>query len=440
MKKFVSVVVVLLLAAGISAPYVSGMIAEKQLRALTEKCNTMYKEATLGASLEIVRYDRSYSSSEVDWKYNLGPLSSLYGTQEILFHDTVKHGLTGVVAETTLMNNPKYAEFVKTKLAGKDPLHITTQYSLMGNSAITTKLDPFSLDVAGKTLQIKPAHVVMNVDKELKHFTYEGSWDGMGVDDQAALEGVSLQADMRMESIYLWNGFGTMVAEGGWIKDGNKPFSFANFKFNYVSDYSKENDRFSTKMEYSTDSIDAGGEKIDNAFVGLALNNINASAYEELLVMYMQAFNRALTSLGANGQDPKEVEKALEKEMKTIGMQLLGPAEKMMAKGLELQVSDLHFTLPQGKVTGDISVGLKKDMTLAQFMPLSQDPTLAFDIFSLQSHCSLPKALLAGKPELFQPMTGGMQTGIFVEQGEQAQHVAEIKDGKLLLNGKEVQL
>lgn len=439
MKKIVSAVVILALAAGISSPYVSGMIAEKQFRALTEKCNEMFKEGTLGASMEIIRYDRGYTSSEVDWKYNLGALSSVYGVQEILVHETVKHGMTSVAAETSLMKNPQYAAFVKTKLGGKDPLHLSAQYSLTGNSQFTSSLDPFSLDTGGATLQVKPAHMVVNVDKSFKHFAYDGSWDGLAVDDQGGLEGVSVTGDLTMESVFLMNGFATMTAKKGWVKDEEMPLSFANLKVNCVTDLSKETNRFSSKMEYSADSLTVMGDKIDNGFVRLALNNVNASAYEELLHLYMDAINEAMRSASGD-TDPRAFERALKRQMKMTAMQLLGPAEKMMTKGVELQVSDMHCTLPQGKVTGDFSLGLKKDMTLAQFMPLAKQPELALDIFSLQSHCSLPKVLLAGEPQLFQPMTFGMQTGLFVEKGEQAEHVAEIKDGKLLLNGQEVQL
>ncbi|MDD2465049.1 MAG: DUF945 family protein [Desulfobulbus sp.] len=440
MKKIISAVVVLLIAAGSSAPYVSGLVAERQFRAILTKCNKMYKDATLGATLEITRYSRGYASSEVEWKYNLGPLSSLYGAQEVLFHDHIKHGLTGAVATTSLMKNPKYEEFIKTKLAGKDPLHITTHYSLLGNSEVTTNLDAVSVKVDEHILQVKPAHVVAKVDKELKKFVYEGSWDGLAVDGLAGLDGVSLNADLKMESIYLWNGYATMGAKSGWVKDAKKPFSFTNLKINYASDFDKEKNRLSGKMEYSADTIAAGDEKIDNAFVRLAMNGINASAYEELLLLYMNAFNEAITSAGVNAQDSKQVEKALEQQMQQIGMQLLGPAEKLLTKGLELQISDLHFTLPQGKVTGDLSVGLKKDMTIAQFMPLANQPTLAFDIFSLKSHCSLPTQLLGGKTSVLEPMFSGMQTGLFVEKGQRAEHMAEIKDGTLLLNGKEVKL
>ncbi|MGE4560415.1 MAG: DUF945 family protein [Desulfobulbus sp.] len=440
MKKFLSAVIIMVFVAGISAPFVSGLVAERQFRAILAKYNEMYKNATLGATLEITRYDRGYASSEVEWKYNLGPLSSVYGVKELLFHDQIKHGLTGVVATTSLMENPAYEEFIKTKLGGKDPLHITTHYSLLGNAEVTTILDACSVNFETHTLQVKPARIMGRVDKELKKYGYEGSWDGLAVDDQAALDGVSMKADLNMESIYLWDGYVTLAAKSGWVNDAKEPFSFANLKVNYVSDLDKGKNRLSGKMEYSADSIAVGKEKIGNALVCLEMNGVNASAYEELLLLYVGAVNKAITSAGVNAQDPKQVEKVMEQQMKQIGLQLLGPAEKLLTKGLELKISDLHFTLPQGEVSGGVSVGLKKDMTIAQFMPLANQPTLAFDIFSLQSHCSLPKELLGRKASLFQPISPGMQTGLFVENGERAEHLAEIKDGKLLLNGKEVQL
>ena len=440
MKKIVSVVVVLLVVAGCSAPFVNGLLAERQFRAILTKCNSMYADATLGAKLEIIGYDRGYASSVVKWKYSLGPLSPLYGVQEVVFTDHFKHGLTGVTGTTSLMDNPKYAEFVKTKLGGKDPLHITTRYLPLGNCDVTTILDAFSIKIDAQTLQIKPAQMVVKADRQLKKFAYNGSWDGLAVDNLAALDGVSLEADLQMDSIYLWKGYATMGAKGGWVKEGKDPFSFTNLKVNYVSDFSKEKNRLSNTMEYSADALAVGENKIDNAFVRLALNNVNASAYEELLQLYMTALNQAISSAGVDAQDPKQVEKAVAQQMKLVGMQLLGVVEKMMTKDLEVQISDLHFTLAQGEVSGDLRVGLKKDMTIGQFAILAQQPTLGYDIFSLQSRCSLPTQLLGGDRVLLEPMFSGMQTGLFVENGQRVEHKAEIKDQKLLLNDKEVQL
>ena len=141
-----------------------------------------------------------------------------------------------------------------------------------------------------------------------------------------------------------------------------------------------------------------------------------------------------------NAQNPEQLEQAFEQQMGQIGMQLMGPAEKLLRKGLELHITDLHVTLPEGEITGNMRVGLNKDMTFAQFLPLANQPALALQIFSLQSTCNLPQPLLAGDPSLLQPLFPGMQTGVFVANGNRVEHNAVIKDGKLLRNGKEVQL
>ena len=111
-----------------------------------------------------------------------------------------------------------------------------------------------------------------------------------------------------------------------------------------------------------------------------------------------------------------------------------------MTKGLEFQISDLRFKLAEGEVNGGLTVSLKKDMTMMQFVPLANQPALALDIFELKSHLSLPKQLLGDSPMFFEPAFPGMQTGVFVAKEQRAEHQAETKNGKLLLNGKEVQL
>lgn len=440
MKKLLAAVVVILLAAGLSAPYVSGLVAERQFRAIVDKVNKLYGEVALGMSVEITRYDRGFSSSEVEWKVNLGKMSSLYGAKEWVFQDKVKHELTSVVAETSLAKNPQYQEFVKSKLAGKDPLHIVTRYSLTGDMAGTFTLDAFSVDVEGQTLQVKPARFTSTVDKDLKRFVYNGTWEGLAMNGVGSLDAVSMKADMAMESVFLWTGSVSMVAKSCRVEDAKEPFALANLKIDYTSKYDKANNKLSGKVEYGVDSVTVGEKKVEKAFVGLAMNGINATAYEELMRLYMSAFNKILNSAEVEGQDPEQLAKVFEQQMGQIGLQLMGPAEKLLTKGLELQISDLHFTLPGGEVTGSLRVGLNKDMTFAQFMPLINQPELALQIFSLQSHCNLPKQLLGGDPAFLEPAFPGMQTGVFVEKGDRAEHKAEIKDGKLLLNDKEVQL
>lgn len=440
MKKLLAAVVVMLITAGLGAPYVSGLVAERQIRATVDKTNKLYGEFAPGMSVEITRYDRGFASSEVEWKVNLGKMSSLYGAKEWVFHDKVKHELTGVVAETSLAKNPQYQELIKSKLAGKDPLHIVTRYSLTGDMQSTFTLDAFSVDVEGQPLQVKPAQFVGTVDKELKRFVYDGSWEGLAVDGLGSLDTVSMKADMAMESIFLWSGSFAMGVKNCRVEDANEPFSLANLKIDYISEHDKANNKLSGKVEYGIDSVTVGGNKVEKAFARLAMNGVNAAAYEELMRLYMGAFNKMVTSAEVDGQEPEQLAAVFEEQMSQIGLQLMGPAEKLLTKGLELHISDLRFTLPEGEVTGGLRVGLNKDMTFAQFVPLINQPELALQIFSLQSNCTLPKQLLGGDASFLEPAFPAMQTGVFVEKGERAEHKAEIKGGRLLLNDKEVQL
>lgn len=440
MKKFLAAIVALLIAAGVSAPYVSGLVAEREIRDIIAKTNKLYADTALGITAEITQYKRGYSSSEVEWKVNLGTMSSLYGVKELLFQDQIKHEMTGVVATTSLAKNAQYQEFIKSKLAGKDPVHITTRYSLTGKMETTFVLDAFSLPDGEQTLNIKPARFVGTGDKELKHFVMDGAWEGMAVNGMGSLDTVSMKGDMTMESIYLGTGSVAMVVKGFKIEDPKEPIALANLIINYSLAHDKSANKLSGKVEYGADSLSVGEKKIEKAFVRLAMNGINATAYEELMRLYMSAFNKIVTEAGGNAQDPEQLGQAFEQQMGQIGMQLMGPAEKMLTKGLELQISDLHVTLPEGEVTGNVSMGLAKDMTFAQFMPLVNQPELAMQIFTLKSNCSLPTKLLGDDPTLLEPAFPGMQTGAFVVRGDRAEHKAEIKDGKLLLNDKEVQL
>ncbi|WP_319588313.1 DUF945 family protein [uncultured Desulfobulbus sp.] len=440
MKKILAGIVVILLAAGLGAPFVNGLLAERQIRETFDKVNKMYGDTGFGITVEITRYDRGFSSSEMEWKVNAGKMAALYGVKEWLFLNRMKHELTGVVAETTLTKNPVYMDFINQKLAGKDPLHITTRYSLTGTFETTTTLDAFAITEEGETVQVKPGRIRATSDKHLKHFFYEGTWDGLQVNDLATMEGFSIKSDLEMASLYLWDGYATFAIKGGRVEDANAPFSFSNLKMDCTSKYDKERNILSGKVEYGADSLSVGDKKVENPFVRLAVNGLNAKGYVEFMQQYMAAISKVMANAAATTEDPGQMEKILEQQMAQVGMQLMVSAEKLMTKGLEFQISDLRFKLAEGEVNGGLTVSLKRDMTMMQFVPLANQPALALDIFELKSHLSLPKQLLGDSPMFFEPAFPGMQTGVFVAKEQRAEHQAETKDGKLLLNGKEVQL
>jgi hypothetical protein len=123
-----------------------------------------------------------------------------------------------------------------------------------------------------------------------------------------------------------------------------------------------------------------------------------------------------------------------------MGFQMMAAYEKLLKKGLEIKISDLNVKLAGGEINGDLTLQLLKDMTFMQFAPIVGQPELLFDIFYLKTDLSLPVNLVGENPKLLSPVYPGMQTGLFVKDGENLVHQAETVNSKFIINGKEVVL
>jgi uncharacterized protein YdgA (DUF945 family) len=196
----------------------------------------------------------------------------------------------------------------------------------------------------------------------------------------------------------------------------------------------------SAKQEYGVKRLEVGPEKIDHAFGRIGVSGLDAKAFEAFMKFYSDTMTPVLADIAAANKDPQKMNRIVQDKMTMIGTQLLAEGEKLLTKGLTLEISDVHVGLPEGDINGDVRIGLKQDMTVAKFIPLATNPELALDIFSLKSTISFPQALVSDAPTLFSPIYPGMQTGLFVKNGNMAEHSAEIKNGKLYLNGQEVVL
>ena len=155
--------------------------------------------------------------------------------------------------------------------------------------------------------------------------------------------------------------------------------------------------------------------------------------------LYTEMANTILQEITAAEDDPEKMKTVFQEQMGRTQFQMMTAYESLLKKGLEFQISDLHAQLPSGEVKGDAVLSLNKDMTFAQFIPLVHQPELVVDVFSLKSDVSLPAELVGDNPDLLSPIYPGMQTGLFVKNGENLTHKAETRDSKLYLNGLEVE-
>jgi hypothetical protein len=121
-------------------------------------------------------------------------------------------------------------------------------------------------------------------------------------------------------------------------------------------------------------------------------------------------------------------------------MQAIAAFEKLLQAGFEMEISDVNIKLPEGDFHGAIKIGLLRDMTLMQFAPVVGQPQLILDILYLKSDVALPAQFAENTPRLTSPLFSGMQGGLFVQDGSYLRHQAETSDGKLFLNGNEVDL
>jgi len=438
MKKIFAAVVMILIVAGVCAPFVNGLVMERIVMRSQDNLNRMYTESGTGMNIEIISYDRSFSSTEIEWRVKLGNLATVYGVDEIIFVDRADHGFTGVVSTTSLEKNQWFVDLLNDNLDGRNPLGITTTYRLWGKIKSVVDIGAFSFQVSNETVDFRPARVVAESDAGLRRFVSKASWDGLSVEDKFRIDGSSLMYDLEKISTYIWDGVISCEISGISMEDEAESFELINFQGEYALDFDREKNTLSTGGTVKIDNLASGSEGIKDAFVRFTVNNINAQGYEEFMRLYTRAVNVALDSIDAAQDSPDTMDKVNQERMTAVGLQMLAAYEKLLKEGLEMSIPELRAQHSTGGIIGNVAVQLNQDVTFAQLGLIAMQPGLAFQIFSLQSDISFP-AELAGDSTMFvSPLFQGMQTGLFVPDGDNLVHSARTRNGKLLLNGNEV--
>jgi uncharacterized protein YdgA (DUF945 family) len=438
MKKFFTGLVLILLIAGCGAPIINGIVMEKYIKNVYRDINTLHTDSGSDVSVEIVKYERNLYSSAIEWKVKLQNMKVAYGVDEVVFTDQVAHGFFGVVSTTSMAKNSWYSDFLTNKLSGKDPLHITTEYKLLGGITSTVALDAFTLESEGKVFDVLSASAITSCDRELKDFSTKALWNGLSLPDELSLGEMTLNSKVEKISTFLWAGNVSFAIKNGWAVENTERIELVNLKNDYSLSFDKKKNLLSVAVSAGADMLKAGSDKIDNAFVRIGVHNMDGTAYEEFMQLYAKTVNSLLEEMAGAGDDPEKLKAIVEQQMTVMGSQAMAAYEKLLKKDLEITVSDLHAKVQSGEINGDFSLRLKKDMTFMQFFPVLGQPALVLDIFSLASSLSLPAELVGEDPMLFAPFYPGMQTGFFEKDDNYLRHKAETKDGKLFLNGKEV--
>jgi len=439
-KRILFAVVLIICIAGAGTPFLTGLMMERVIKQFFNDINQMYMDTGSDLSVEISHYDRYYSSSQIEWRIKLGTLKAFYGVEEIILVDRVDHGFTSVVSKTSLEKNKWFTDFVNHKLNGKNPLDIKTEYKVFGNIESTLVLDAFSFKDDSDVIEMMPGTMAIKLDKGLKNIYYKMNWTGCLIPGKLSINNLFFNSKMEKIFPYIWEGTLSFAVKKIKADNSREALEFSNLRCDYTMDYKEDNNSLSIGMRYGIDSITAGQDFIKNAFARININRIDAQGYEDFMKIYLQIINNAMEEISALQHYPDIMKKAVEKQMAAKGFRMLGTYEKFLKKGFEIQIADLRAQLPQGNVKGDITLSLKKDMTLTRFISIMMQPAAVLDVFLLKSDISLPCELVGDNPWLRTPIYSGMQTGFFIKDKDNLIHTAETKAGKLFLNEKEVLL
>ncbi|MFA5902734.1 MAG: DUF945 family protein, partial [Desulfobacula sp.] len=157
------VVVMVLIGLGIAGlPALNGMIMEKRVRLFFQEINQ--GEARPADICELIRYERHFFSSEIEWKIVSEALEKISGMREIVFIDRAEHGLTGVVTVTSLEKNQWFMDLVNGNLKGKNPLNIKTEFNYSGKMKSRLFLDAVSFTEGSDIVTIKPGEATLSID------------------------------------------------------------------------------------------------------------------------------------------------------------------------------------------------------------------------------------------------------------------------------------
>lgn len=442
MKKGIIVVVAIAALAGLSLPYINGRVMERIVYEASDNINQMYTDSGSDIKIEIEQYDRGVTKSFIDWKIDLGMFASVYGIDEIRFVEEADHGYKGVTSQTRLENNPWFQDFLDQYLNGQNPFQIKTVYPLKGDIVSTITMDAFTVDNAeGITGSVKPATMSLSMDKHLTRIGTDLSWQGLHAGDMIQVDGLSAKTQLNRISTHIWAGTSSFNLAQLWVKDKGDHVAMKNATADTQIVFHKESNRLDISLGMGVEELaEKGAPVLDGGVFKVHLDQLDAAGYEQIAQMYAAMVSDMVKAMGEKGFDPQKMDSFFQRHAAAQGLQMMTEFEKLLRKGLMIRISELKARLPKGEVDGFLRLALKKNMTMAGFMPVMMNPDILLDIFDLETRLTLPEALGGNNPNLYQPLYPGMQTGLFIRENGQICHQAKTTDGKLYINQKEVSL
>ena len=427
----------LLLLAGLGFPFIKGMVLERAVRQSIDELNQDYTGEAHGTRIEILAWDKGWKRSTVTWRIQSAALSAASGIDHLILVDGVDHGYSSkIVSATDFTKNSWYKKGMERFLDGKNPLTVQTMYTLAGDIRSKVNIKAFSTIRGTDAIAVKSGSAVVQWQQKEKRLNAQLLWDGFKIDGKLGLGKVKLTASVAKTDRLIWEGTNDFSIDSAIMTHDDHSRSFKNFSARYTISYNETNTTVSIHAKAGLDLLASGREDIRNMGVTLELKNLDSRAIERIIESNRMETSDWVTIL-SHSKGPDQV---VQNWLEGLRQALTDNWELFLKKGCEVHIKGLTATLVEGNISADMSLGLKKSMTLTGFLPVLMRPSKIADIFLLDSRISIPYQLVGYKPYLLEPFLDIMPTGLFVGDGPDLVHQAQIRNGKLFLNQQEVVL
>lgn len=439
MKKLLIVLICLVIVCAAGLPIANGIIMERTIKSAVAENNTKAAKAGTDLKIKILEYDRGLYSSRVKWCIENPQGFSGSEMGQVILNTQGTHGFFSVNAHTNLQDNPWYMEWMNTDLNGEDPLSILTRFSIAGTMDSTLQMNAFSIEDKGKKIDFHALNLNISMGDTFKTMEAKGEWEGLSQGNEIVMGPVTFTSNLYQLTDMLWAGNNTVSLAQLKINDGrSEPLNLSGLTTNFETQASEDKKSMTMTMDFHMDRIELGDKPLSDWKAALKLKQINTAAFEQGIVLYSKMMTQAGQQFEGTGSDPGDFQRILKESMARNTPQLMAVLKGLLKKDLGMEITGLDIDLPEGKLTGNLDLSLKKDLDPSNILVFAMQPDMLFSFFNLDAQLSLPYALGGGIPTLTRPLLPGMATGLFVVKDDALSLDMQIKDDQLYLNGNQV--
>ncbi|MCF7821586.1 MAG: YdgA family protein [Mariprofundaceae bacterium] len=389
MKRYLLIVMAIVICIVVGAPFATGIMAEKQYHSMIR---TNPFEPTL--KLESKRFERGLFSSrattfvEVKDTALRETLVDKLGKDEngklgILIHHDLKHGpLIFTTGQEIGFAIARATHHVEQNDSGRDSadedlLQLDTRLHFDGSQTINIISRDITTKNEGAVVTLMPLSASLVTDKSYRTMKGSGDWKGM-ISTNNRGETLSL-SDARFEldagkSGEMWLGTVAFTQSSIALNSPEKSFQIDGLK---IQSRSSEHDNrlIDSATDISLRQVKATGKVYGPGELNIAINNIPATALERLNTIQQRVVNAS----------PSDQTFALQ----AAGIEALGVLPELLSHGIVINMERLYFNTPDGEVVGRFNLRLPKSNPAS----LLNIPHLK-SIIELDAGFSLPVALI----------------------------------------------